>query len=492
MNLKLLVPLMRCLDSALFWRCARLPAAVMSRVKAGPKYRVLAGFAAERAGNVRRARRYYERALAAAEAASDTPSTRWLQAARFFYERALSRTGSSEVNDPLFACSICETGAGAGDGAGAAGDSISETGGGPGRGLGIGSDRGPVGFFTLEFVFSGLQIHGFLVSRKAAAVDILLDGVKLRDLQLIPGQLFKRFSFRFTRTALGHFPRSSSISVRSKEGRPLFDISGKSSLQLTIPHGSIASPLLTGDRQVDKKGSLLPTFAELQERRRVFLRLYREARDFFLESFNKQLFLIYGTLLGFVREGGFIPGDDDFDTAFMAEAGDPQAVKRETLQMIAALVEAGFSVSFNRRGRLFRLHSKELGIEGPHLDVHSFWEEDGRIWGHNDFCAEGRREQYVPALERDYSELSAYIPAEAEAFLGAHYGPGWRTPDPAFVNYFSGKNRSVLAHLEKALIGPDEYREYQKRIPSGPGCGEFVSLAQRPLYPLPDNVELLE
>ena len=234
------------------------------------------------------------------------------------------------------------------------------------------------------------------------------------------------------------------------------------------------------------------TDEELLETRTAFLGIYTDARDFFLKNFGKELFLTYGTLLGFVRQGTFIPGDDDFDAGFMADGNNPVSVKSETINMIGKLVNAGFSVSFNRRGRLFRLHERGKGVNGPHLDIHSFWVQDDKVWAHNDFCSSGSREQYVPAVEQDYDLFRAFVPSDPEAFLSAHYGPDWRVPDPAFVNYFLGKDKKVLSNLGAALIAPDEFRECLKDMKGNPGCGEFLSLAGRSLYPLPERDEDFE
>ncbi|MFH2116217.1 MAG: hypothetical protein ABIJ86_17085 [Spirochaetota bacterium] len=470
---RLALLLIRILEYRMVWLLACLPAAVVAAFSGNPKWLAIAGYACERAGLRSFAIDLYGRA--AATAASVSPARlRWLQASEFFLERALHRAGRGRVADPLFACQISEV-------PGVAGDSI--------------------GAFTAEYVFSGLQLSGFVSPGTGPAVEVYLDDVLVRTVNLVPGRMLSRFSFRFTRTALGLFPASSILRIRCGSGL-LSSFAGSGCLGLEIPHGyktgtgGDASPLISGLRKVDKKGTVAPTEEELRERRQAFLAIYEGARSFFKERFGKELFLIYGTLLGFHRQGAFIEGDDDFDVAFMANGESPVEVKAETLDMIVELVRAGFGVSFNRRGRLFRLHGRDCGFEGEHLDVHSFWMQEGKVWAHNDFCAPAVRSQYAPAPERDYGMLKAYVPANPEVFLAAHYGPGWKTPDPGFVNYFDGKDPQVLARLAEALITPEEYRSAVQRLKGKngdlDGCGEFVSIGERHLYPLPERVRDLE
>ena len=471
---RIVLMLVRCLEYRVVWLFACLPVAVPAIITGNPKWLTAAGYACERAGLRSIALGWYERAVTAASASVSPGWLRWLQAAEFFLERALHRAGRGRVVDPLFACRLDEVPA-----------------------LALGS----MGAFTAEFVFSGLQLSGFIASGAGSSVDVFLDEVLVRTVNLVSGRNLSRFSFRFTRTALGLFPASSTLRIRCGSGF-LASFAGSEGLRLEIPHGfrvgtdKEASPLISGLRQVDKKGTVAPTEIELGERRLAFLSIYEEARSFFKEYFGKELFLIYGTLLGFHRQGGFIIGDDDFDVAFMARGKSPLEVKTETIDMIVELVQAGFSVSFNRRGRLFRLHGRGCGFAGEHLDIHSFWMQDGKVWAHNDFCAAADRGQYVPAPERDYGLLKAYVPADPDAFLGAHYGPGWKTPDPGFVNYFDGKDSLVLARLAEALITPGEYRAAVQRLKVQHDglatCGEFISIGERHLYPLPERESDLE
>ncbi len=474
MMYRFILLLVHCLEYRVVWLLACFPVVVTAFITGNPKWLAAAGYACERAGLCSCAISMYGRAVAAASASVSPDWLRWLQASEFFLERALYRAGRGKVADPLFACRLDEVSGNSGD---------------------------SKGFFAADFVFSGLQLYGFVPPGLGSAVDIFLDEVLVRTVNLVPGRRLSRFSFRFTRTALGLFPASSIVHIRCGSGY-LSSFARSGGLRLEIPHGykagtgKEASPLISGLRQVDKKGTVAPTEEELRERRLAFLYIYEEAREFFKKRFGKELFLIYGTLLGFHRQGGFIEGDDDFDVAFMANGESPLDVKTETISMILDLVLAGFSVSFNRRGRLFRIHGKDSGFEGEHLDVHSFWMQEGKVWAHNDFCTPAVPSQYVPASERDYGILKAYIPADPDAFLAAHYGPGWKTPDPGFVNYFDGKDPQVLARLAEALITPVEYREAVQRLngrhdPSAP-CGEFISIGERHLYPLPERERDLE
>ncbi len=471
MRRALLLGAMRLADSRAFWRAASLALGIAASFRRSPRWNVLAGYARERLGDWAGARARYAEAAALAKASPSAAPARWLHAAQFFLERAKGELGEPSAKDPLFGCSASPEG-----------DS---------------SGLRPAGYYQVEFVFSGLQVIGALAPGAARSVDLLLDGKKIRDVNVVAGRLRSSFSFKITRRSLKLFPRDCSLSVRADTGELLLPLAGGSAARLRLPMGAEgASPLVTGERRMDKKGVPVPTPQELEAERAAYLSIYAEARDFFLERFGKQLYLIYGTLLGQYRDGGFIPGDDDFDSAFMADSTDPELVKAEVLGMVLDLVEAGFSVSFNRRGRLFRLHGRGAGTKGAHIDVHSFWVQDGKVYAHNDFCAAEARGCYVPASEGILAGTRVFVPAEPEVFLADHYGPGWKVPDPGFVNYYETKDPAALAILSRALLSPAEYREalgaLEARRASHPLAGEFVSIGARDLYPLTDRDEDLE
>ncbi len=467
----LTLAIMRIADSPSFWHLASACLGPLAALARSPRWFVLAGYARERLGDWDGARSSYARAATAASRAEAAAPARWLHAAQFFLERASRMLGEGWVEDPLFVCTI--------------------------RPEGNARNERVAGFYKAEFVFSGMQIIGGLPKGRSHSVDLLLDGRKIRSINVVSGKLRSSFSFKVTRRALRLFPRDCVLAIAGEDGTPLFPLSGGCAIRLSIPHGvESPSPLVSGSRLMDKKGVPVPSPEELEAERAAFLAIYAEARDFFLSHFGKQLFLAYGTLLGYYREGGFIPDDDDFDAGFMAEAHAPKAVKAEVLDMILVLVEAGFSVSFNRRGRLFRLHRRGAGTAGPHIDVHSFWVQGDKVYAHNDFCAAEDRSCYLPAGEGTLAGTPVFVPARTEVFLADQYGPGWRHPDPGFVNRYEAKDSAVLANLGQALLSPLEFRAVSRRVEAIRAergeAGEFLSIGAANLYPLTGRDEDLE
>jgi hypothetical protein len=464
--------LLRLVDGRLFWTLASIALRAAAHLAKAPRWTTLAGFALERRGNDEGALKLYSQAASAIQASDDTAALRWLHATRFFMERTKFRLGLPCAEDPLFCCSAAPHGR-------------------------LPEGTVPAGYYRVEFVFSGLQVLGTLPKGTTEAVNLYLGGRKLRDVNTVSHALHSTFAFKITRRALRLFPKEGELSVSTKEGCPLAPFTGEAGFRLSVPHGAEgAGPLATGERRMDKKGVPVPTAEELAADRDAFLSIYADAREFFRDKLGKHLYLMYGTLLGFHREGGFIPGDDDFDAGFMADAATPEGVKAEAISMVESLVAAGFSVSFNRMGRLFRLHGRGAGFAGPHLDVHSFWVQDGLVWAHNDYCAPGSREDFVPAVEGTLQGKTVYAPARTELFLRTHYGPSWKTPDPGFANYYSAVDPAVLRNLARALITPQEDRETAARIEAArrtnPEAGEFVSIGARDLYPLTGRDEDLE
>lgn len=142
-----------------------------------------------------------------------------------------------------------------------------------------------------------------------------------------------------------------------------------------------------------------------------------------LASCRARPFLVDGTLLGAVREGGFIAHDRDVDLGvFIEELRLPD--------MIRAMKREGFT---HRR----TFGSPALGLElafrraGIKVDVFFYYLDDaGRF--HAAWPAGGRplRYSYWPFGLAPLAFLGHTFsaPDDTERFLAAKYGPEWRTP----------------------------------------------------------------
>ncbi len=269
---------------------------------------------------------------------------------------------------------------------------------------------------------------------------------------------------------------------------PVVPFRGASSAHVEIPHGNgTLFEVLDAGGSVNKKGFLAPTEQELRDRQQQYLEIYDEARKVFDEVVGTPLFLMYGTLLGCEREGDFIPGDDDFDVGYVSYRTDADAVREETQQLVVKLVLAGFTCSFNRSGRLFRL--RRAGDEpGVHLDVRPVWYEGGHVWAHKHAHLPLTLEDFLPVEEGRLRGTPVYVPAQTVRFLEAYYGEGWKVPDPGYSNAGKGIPKFVNRNLNRVCIRPSEYYEMAEEIEAKradhPNAGRLIATGLHPLYPL--------
>ena len=136
-----------------------------------------------------------------------------------------------------------------------------------------------------------------------------------------------------------------------------------------------------------------------------------------LDKHSIPFFLCFGTLLGCVREGDFLPGDKDVDVGVFDD------IPRDRLRSIL-----GGSQSHADRV-LTTVHRNGVTIDifvhtraGGHVDVGTEHPVDPIRWRFSAF-------NLTP---REFVGASFLAPDNARRYLSEMYGPSWESPDPHF------------------------------------------------------------
>ncbi|MFW6039342.1 MAG: LicD family protein, partial [bacterium] len=380
-------------------------------------------------GNLEKAIEHYEAALEVAE----TTDHRWglgaRQKWRFQLERCYHKLGEPRVQDPLFQCEIKPTGP---------------------RESGV---LQVPGFFNVRLSDTGLTVHGLLAAGDADHAEVIFNGTVVRSVNINNDSYLPHFTLFLKRRTVALLPHHCRLEVRTPGGTHLRGPAGAEHIELTVPHGNgDLLKIIRNGGQLNKKGAVMPTAPEVKRRQERDLEIYAVVRDFFECELGRSLFLIYGTLLGYHRDGDFIPGDDDFDVGYVSDKTNPVAVKDEAKDIIIALVRAGFTVSFNRNGRLFRVQLDSNEVGDCHIDVHHIWFNNGNLWAHNHLYIPASRDDFLPVVDGTLRGVRVSAPQDPEVFLRGNYGPGWKVPDPGFLYYASQVDPSVRRNLNKALL----------------------------------------
>jgi SAM-dependent methyltransferase len=150
-----------------------------------------------------------------------------------------------------------------------------------------------------------------------------------------------------------------------------------------------------------------------------------------LDAAGADAFLAYGTALGAVREGRLLGHDSDADLGYVSRHTHPVDVIRESFQLQRRLANAGYQVT-RYSAAAFKVHVRESDGHDRGLDVFGGFFREGTLHLMGEIAVPFRREWIYP-LGTAYLEGRPFpVPADADRFLTATYGPGWRKPDPAF------------------------------------------------------------
>lgn len=348
-----------------------------------------------------------------------------------------------------------------------------------------------IGFYWVRWSQSGLFIEGFKYNSKADdVIDVYLDGVKIKSVISKQSRFLPPyFVVKISRGLIKYFPKESVIEVKDVEGNNL-TFRGDEKTRIIVPHGDGEFiSMYNSGVSISKKGGLIPTAEELSQMQNSFLEIYADVSKVFIEKLNNPLIILYGTLLGYYRGGDFVPGDDDFDVGFISDKTNPKDVKKDTKRIVKELVALGYVISFNRRGKLFRIR-RAIDHHGVHLDVRPIWFEDGYCWMHRNAKLNLDKSDFLDPLIGNFKGTEVYYPKNTENFLAAYYGKNWRTPDPTYSNTAQKIPKDVLINLDKTCINYKEYLIMSKEVEGF--SGKLYSTGSFSLYPRDIYEKLVE
>jgi SAM-dependent methyltransferase len=258
--------------------------------------------------------------------------------------------------------------------------------------------------------------------------------------------------FRFALRDVWRFARTSDRFTVRAEGEPL-PIAASGQLHLQPDKSGRRTPSRL--RQRMSNGYIFDQFGRLRlskkldtEWQRNVMGLFAAVRAFAKERFGYDLFLIYGSLLGAVREGGFIGHDIDLDTAFICRATDGPGAAAELRALAFALIDAGYVVES------FGTHLHVTDDADTRIDVfHVYFDANDRLC--LPFGIAGTT-TLTKADWRGVEEIElpggrGVVPVNKEQFAEHLYGADWQTPKPGFHWPYDRTTRAAEGRLPPAM-----------------------------------------
>jgi hypothetical protein len=239
--------------------------------------------------------------------------------------------------------------------------------------------------------------------------------------------------FRFALQDVWRFARTSDRFTVTADGQPL-PIGAEGANYLVPEKSGPRTPARLRQRMAN--GYIFDQFGKLRLSKKLdtewqqnVMGLFAGVRATAKEKFDYDLFLVYGSLLGAVREGGFIGHDIDLDTAFICRATDGPGAAAELRELAFGLIDAGYVVES------FRTHLHVSDDAGTRIDVfHLYFDKDDRLC--LPFGIAGTttvtRADWRGVEEIDLPGGRGTVPVNKEQFVEHLYGADWRSPKPGF------------------------------------------------------------
>lgn len=231
----------------------------------------------------------------------------------------------------------------------------------------------------------------------------------------------------------GFCKRTDRVSVRI-DGLPI-PIAKKGTYKIPGRNGqkSLAElrELLNKDYVFSQVGRLQLSKKRDTKWQQTVLGLYQKVREVLQREYDYDPFLVYGSLLGLVREGGFIGHDIDFDSAYLSRHTDGPSAAAELRDIGLKLIDHGFDVECKRTA--LHIHDpKDARVRIDLFDI--YFNSEGELSFPFGIAGTTKitRSMWGGIADAELAGQAVRIPTNAEQMVEHLYGKSWRTPIAGF------------------------------------------------------------
>ena len=349
----------------------------------------------------------------------------------------------------------------------------------PAKGAGQGT-RGMVEVATTEEIVGWVEAP---VGSPATRVTLHLNGLEIAATSAMDVQKLNAWgeirSFRFKLKDVWQYAKTTNKLVVRAGGVAL----------PVYQQGSFIRPAQNGPKTFntlsDKlaEGYVFSATGKLQLSKKLdtawqgeVLGLYDQVREILAEAYGYDAFVMYGSLLGAVREGGFIGHDFDFDAGFISRHTDPKKAAEEMKHIAFTLIDRGVDVECMRSA----LHLHDGKRAQTRIDLfHLYFDTKGVL--QFPFGAAGttqvRTEDWQGVKKVPFAGREVLAPVNAEQLVETVYGANWREPQPGFNWTRDRKVRSTAALIPHPTIEEVYWANFYARTEytSGSTFFDFVN-----------------
>ena len=309
----------------------------------------------------------------------------------------------------------------------------------------------------------------------SGAVDVLLDGQRVwsfnpaRDGNRASGQ---GVQVSWPRTLVHHLDGVADVELVDHVGRDVLHAQtvrfGPGDQRVSVVDAD-GNPLA-----VDKGGRLQRDFSNTEDSARedIMDALEQVLRDL-TDACGLDAYLMYGCLLGAVRDGHMIGHDSDADVAYLSKYHHPFDIIRECTAATRTMRALGWKV-MRMSGANFKVWVPLPDGRRCGIDVFGSFHIGERFFVTGSLTGTLDRSALLPFGTVTLEGREIVAPARPEEVLAFTYGPKWRVPDPAFhfdhdpvdVRRMDGWFRSTRRRLR---FWGDFYKSPDSaQVPAGP------------------------